>query len=289
LIYKDLRHFKRAEPLQTVQDEIDCAVDEVVERLEVCDQPYAMCRNPVNDLVYVAGRYALNVLTSEGDTVVGTIPVYAYDISAVPFPNKLYASGVPGIFVIDGSSSTIVDTIPAVGARLLCDTARRKVYSTNYSPGVVFVVDARTDTLVETISLGQYPDPICWNPTNSRVYIADEMDDVVYVIRDTTTGVAEPAVAVVNQAPLIRAGPNPFTRTVTIECGVRLAPGAGICIFSQDGRQVRKLAPGLTLPGSPTTSTWDGKDELGRCVPRGVYLAVVEGQAGVRAKLVKLE
>jgi YVTN family beta-propeller protein len=267
---------------------IDCAVDEVVERLKVGDRPYGMCWNPANNLVYVGARYAAYVLSPTGDSVVAQIPACVFSLCAVPLPNRVYVSDIPGILVIDGSSNTVVDTIPAIGGRLLCDSARHKAYVTNQSPGVAFVVDARTDSLVKTIWLGQYPDPMCWNRTNSRVYIADEMDDVVYVIRDTTTGIAEPEVAVVNRPPLIRASPNPFARTVSIECGARLAPGAGICIFSQDGRQVKKLVPGLTLPGSPTTSTWDGKDELGRCVPRGVYLAVVEGQCGVRVKLVKL-
>ena len=111
----------------------------------------------------------------------------------------------------------------------------------------------------------------------------------VFFNRFVGSGVAEPAVGECHQPPLVIASPNPFTGTVTIECGAQFAPGAGICIFSQDGRQVRRLASGLTLPGSSTTSTWDGKDELGRCVPGGVYLAVAEGQAGVRAKLVKLD
>jgi DNA-binding beta-propeller fold protein YncE len=265
---------------------IDCAVDEVVERLKVGDQPYAMCWNPVNDLVYLTSRHAAFALTAEGDSVVAEIPGWAVGVGAAPFPNKVYVAGLGGIRVIDCYTHTVVESLSVSAGCLVCDIVKAKVYATgNPAP----VIDARADTLITAIPMGRSSDAICWNRTNSRVYIADAMDDAVYVIRDTTTGVAEPAVAVVNRATLIRASPSPFTRTVTIECGVRLAPGAGICVFSQDGRQVKKLVPGLTLPGFPTTSSWDGKDEYGRCVPRGVYLAVLEGQAGVRAKLVKLD
>jgi YVTN family beta-propeller protein len=265
---------------------VDCATDEIVARRPVGRLPYAICWNPVNDLVYVATRYAIYALSPTGDSVVVQVPGYAIDVCAVPFSNKLYATRGPGLSVIDCYTHTVVDSLAMSAGIWICDTVRAKAYATgNPAP----VVDARADTLVTTIPMGRSSDALCWNRTNSRVYIADAMDDAVYVIRDTATGVAEPAVAAINLSPLIVASPNPFTRAVAIECGAQLAPGAGVCIFSQDGRQVRRLALGLTLPGSPRTSTWDGKDELGRRVARGVYLAVVEGQAGVRAKLVKLD
>ena len=267
---------------------IDCTADQVTERLAVGRHPYPMCWNPMNGFVYVDSDGGIRVLTANGDSVVDVIAADALCMCFVPYPDKLYAIA-NRTEVIDCATQVVTDSLAYEGNAVVCDTIRGKVYSAATYPGQCYVFDAKTDTLLTAISLGTSPQAICWNRTNSRVYIADAMDGAVYVIRDTTTGVAEPVIAAVNLSSSMVASPNPFTRTVTIKCGVRLAPGAGIGIFSQDGRQVRRLVPGPTLPVSPATSAWDGRDELGRCVPRGVYLAVVEGQAGVRAKLVKLD
>jgi YVTN family beta-propeller protein len=266
---------------------IDCVTDEIAERGPTGSGPYAMCWNPANNLVYIGTGCGIVVLSADGHAVLDTVPAYAGDMCFAPCPNKIYSVTSGWTYVINCDSQTLSKSLPYGSYCVVCDTRQGKVYGAARYGTHVF--DARADTWFTTISTGQSPERICWNSMNSRIYIADAMDDVVYVIRDTTTGVAEPAVAVVNRSPLIRASPSPFARTVTIECGARLAPGARICIFSQDGRQVKKLVPGLTPPGSPTTSTWDGKDELGRCVPRGVYLAVAEDQCGVRVKLVKLD
>jgi hypothetical protein len=167
---------------------------------------------------------------------------------------------------------------------------RFRIYASHYD-GRTWSAEERLDG--DSAYYDHYPD-VCldthgnpWSVWAGTTY-GVEVDNV-YFNRYVGSGVAESAVVECHQSPLVTASPNPFTATVAIECRVRPAPGAGICIFSQDGRQVRRLAPGLALPGSRTTSVWDGKDEYGRCVPRGVYLAVVERQAGVRAKLVKLD
>jgi len=164
-----------------------------------------------------------------------------------------------------------------------------RVYAAHFD-GLLWSSEQRLDD--DSASRRENCPSVCLDSTGCPwVFWNDESNGGdVYFNRYLGSGVAEPAAATLNSSPCVIASPNPSTGTVTIECGVPLAPGAGICIFSQDGRQVRRLAPGLTQPGgSPTTSTWDGTDELGRSVPGGVYLAVVEGQAGVRAKLVKLD
>jgi hypothetical protein len=147
-----------------------------------------MCWNPVNRLVYAAQRYAIYALTPLGDSVVAQVDGYAGDVCAVPFPNKLYAVGGPGLWVIDCSTHTVVDSVAVLTGIMVCDTVKAKVYATG-EPAPVF--DARADTLVATIPMGRSPERICWNSTNSRVYITDHMDDVVYVVRDTSVGVRE--------------------------------------------------------------------------------------------------
>jgi len=178
---------------------IDCSMDVIDERRPVGRQPYAMCRNPVNNFIYLATQRAVYVLSSAGDTVVTQIPGYANDLCAVPFPNKVYALASPGLRVIDCYTHTVIDSVTIAGGVFICDTLRAKVYSA-CEPAPV--IDARADTVLDTLPMGRSPECICWNSTNSRVYINDNMDDVVYVIRDTSTGISEPARSTLARRPL---------------------------------------------------------------------------------------
>jgi hypothetical protein len=91
--------------------------------------------------------------------------------------------------------------------------------------------------------------------------------------------------------------PNPFgrgTRSDKSTIWFDLARSAKVRITVYDIRQrmVRRLIPGLladeTLPagayGRDGTVTWDGKDDAGRFVPPGLYIAVFEGD-GTRASI----
>jgi len=268
---------------------LDCTTDDIAERLPVGDQPCAMCWNPVNNLLYVDANGGIRVLTATGDSVVAIVAADACDMCFAPYPNKIYAVTSGRTYVIDCDSQAVSESLPYGGFAAVSDTMHGRVYGSIYYTNSLYVFDARTDTLIRAIPLGQYPDRMCWNRANSRVYITDAMDDAVYVVRDTTTGITEPAITLPGQSTLIVASPNPFARAVDIQCGTRLAPGAGVRVFSQAGRFVRRLVSDLTPPGHLATFAWDGKDQLGRRAPKGVYLAVVDGQAGVRAKLVKLD
>jgi YVTN family beta-propeller protein len=74
---------------------------------------------------------------------------------------------------------------------LATDLSNGRVYCTNVNARKVDVIDARADTVIKTIPLGRSPGTICWNRTSSRVYITDFMDNVVYIVRDTSTALSE--------------------------------------------------------------------------------------------------
>ncbi len=173
---------------------IDCVTDEIVVRMPLSTAGYPLgdwCWNPVSNLVYLPSRYVIYVLTPEGDSVVAEVPVYASQLCAAPFPNKLYALGDGWVHVIDGATHVVSESLRVGGFELLCDTVKGKAYCVDLHQEKVHILDACADTLIDSIPLGRYPLGLCWNRTNSRVYIADCMDDVVYVIRDTTSGIAE--------------------------------------------------------------------------------------------------
>lgn len=211
---------------------VDCMTDTITERRPIGDQPSVTCWNPVNNLVYVAARYATYVLSPTGDSVVAQISGYAFAVCAVPFPNKLYSASGPGLRVIDCYTHTIVDSMVLSAGIFVCDTVKAKVYATgNPAP----VIDARADSLLTTIPMGRSSDAICWNSTNSRVYIADAMDDAVYVIRDTSVGIGE--------SGLSPARPRRATASI-ISGTLNWAGDKPASLMDLTGRVVAVLRPG---------------------------------------------
>jgi YVTN family beta-propeller protein len=242
---------------------IDCLTDEIAVRMQGGGTTW--CYNPVNERVYLGARHSVNVLTPYGDSVIAVVPGDALSVSAAPFPNKVYSTGGGVVRVIDGSSNQILDSLVVGGGWtvLVTDLVKERVYCSNTNAHKVDIIDARADTLIKTIPLGRSPEVLCWNRTNSRVYITDFMDNVVYVIRDTTTGISE-----ADPIALKRARLSSFVRRV-LSWSDR-APGT---LIDMTGRRV------LTLKL--------GTNDLTRLAP-GVYVTVGSGSGEVR-RVVKVE
>jgi YVTN family beta-propeller protein len=249
---------------------IDCATDQIVTQTPLLTTGGlgVWCHNPVNDFAYLATYHVVCALTPAGDSVLARIPgggASDYDLCAVPLPNKVYGAGNGVIRIIDGSSNLVIDSLLVGGGwmKLVYDSEHRKVYCSNLSAHKLDIIDARADTIIKTIPLGRYPADICWNRTDSRVYISDGMDNVVYVIRDTTTGIAEASPAASRR-----------TRRPTVIRNVLLwperAPGTLVDML---GRRVLVLRP--------------GSNDLTRLAP-GVYAMIVPGTREVR-RVVKAE
>lgn len=82
--------------------------------------------------------------------------------------------------------------------------------------------------------------------------------------------------------------PNPFNP----RCDIRFTVPAGevsLEIFDPAGRRLRGLLHGEDLGAGDHTRTWDGRDEGGRKLPSGVYLArVMAGKESASARLLLL-
>jgi YVTN family beta-propeller protein len=279
---------------------IDLQTNQVIRTIPVGNVPGSGCYSAT------AGKYCCGTvgeiwaIDGAGDTVVARIPLRAATAAVLAMTSVeshalVMACGYTGhgdsVFVIDALRDSVVRALPTDRGPdvLLWSRATDLVYCSRGSCDSVSVIRGDGTRVVEAIPVGHDPFVLAVAPELGRVYLGHLGSEYVYVIRDTVSGVSEPDLAAIGQSPLVRVRPNPFTKAASIECCARLAPGAGMCIFSQDGRQVRRLAPDLTLPGASATFTWDGEDELGRRAPKGVYLAVVQGQAGTRAKFVKVD
>jgi len=80
---------------------------------------------------------------------------------------------------------------------------------------------------------------------------------------------------------LYRAFPNPFATTTQFAYEVEAEAGADveITVYNVAGREVRKLVSGFQ-PGGRQFTAWDGRDDAGVMMTRGVYFVrtVIAGQ-----------
>jgi hypothetical protein len=83
--------------------------------------------------------------------------------------------------------------------------------------------------------------------------------------------------------------PNPFSGTAVVQFGLPLGREVDLAVYSASGRRVRELTTGLRHAGLHTV-VWDGTDDAGRAVGRGVYcLRLVADDRVASRKLVKME
>ncbi|MBK8164493.1 MAG: hypothetical protein IPK64_00865 [bacterium] len=103
---------------------------------------------------------------------------------------------------------------------------------------------------------------------------------------DQAAGVA----AVTPRRLVLSASPNPFNPRTTIAFTLDAATEVAIDVHDVRGRHVRALLAPTRLGAGPHAQAWDGRDDAGRPVPGGVYLASVRhGAARERVKLTLLK
>jgi hypothetical protein len=85
----------------------------------------------------------------------------------------------------------------------------------------------------------------------------------------------------------LRAGPNPFTHTTSLTLGLPERGAVSVRIYDVLGRRVRVLADG-TMEAGWHALAWDGRTELGRRMPSGLYVCRARTPAGaVTLRLVR--
>lgn len=76
-------------------------------------------------------------------------------------------------------------------------------------------------------------------------------------------------------AHISRAWPNPFNPRVNFSFELPRETHAHLAVYDLRGHKVTTLVDGSLAEGTHTTS-WDGRDQSGRSMPAGVYLAIME-------------
>ncbi len=239
---------------------IDCQTNQVRARW-LMDPFDEWCYSPATGRVYTGNSSNVWVFSPRGDSLLATISQGARSLCTVPLPDKVYMARAR-VYVLNGSSSTIVDTIPfgGGGVAMVCDPSKRQglrlwaayVFSTpgliHCSRGFRCLLPARPGSAGE--------------PLDGRVYVTDYMGDSVYVLRDTAPVSPKPA-------------GWPPSAGMPCRCAGPLSwPGPGVGqVLDVAGRWVADVRPGV--------------NDIGR-LPTGVY-TVVSARVGATVKFVKLD
>jgi hypothetical protein len=85
----------------------------------------------------------------------------------------------------------------------------------------------------------------------------------------------------------LACAPNPFNPRTTFRCDLPRSGRARLVVYDVAGRRVRGLLDG-DLPAGPREVAWDGRDDAGRAVAAGSYLARLEGDGTVAVTRVVL-
>jgi len=110
------------------------------------------------------------------------------------------------------------------------------------------------------------------SPTSNGLYFYD-------VLLDPT------AAPVPRALPAVASAPNPFNPRTELRFQVPAAGPVRLHIHAPDGRLVRTLVA-ADLPAGEHRAVWQGRDDAGRAVPSGTYLARLQTASGeVASKL----
>jgi YVTN family beta-propeller protein len=127
----------------------------------------------------------------EDSTTLGNDPrgvAYNGDYNLIYVAN--YADGTVSV-VSGGAGYGMITTITGVaGAHgVAYDSQHKRVYVTQHNSAQLAVIDARTNTVLQTVPVGNQPHGVAYNPTSHKIYVANYADDTVTIIDANTTSV----------------------------------------------------------------------------------------------------
>ncbi|MBM3331192.1 YncE family protein [candidate division WOR-3 bacterium] len=205
----------------------------------------AICYNPQANKVYCGDYYGCNVMVIDGTTddviAIDSAGVFSASLCYSPRRNKVYVgSAHNGVTVVDGGSNQVVARIEGFTARRLCyDSLNDKVYCASNAYDVA-VIDAAGDSLLRYIPDNDGPWDVCYNPVQNRVYVSNEGNSTISVLRDSGGGIEE---TMDDERGTMNAAP-------TVIRGVLFLPGAAshkpqaTSLMDATGRKVLDLKPG---------------------------------------------
>jgi len=212
---------------------IDGNTNDVIAWIEVGARPWGVAVNPTTNRIYVANTDTYNVSVIDGATnaVVATVPLPDLSPTAVavnPTTNRIFVTRFGSVAIIDGATNTQAADQPylAVGetspTAVAVNPASNHVYVALSNVDDVVVRDGATNANIASLSVGDGPIGIAFNPTTSRAYVTNFQGNTVSVIEDLPEALPEPP-----PEPEPEPEPGPPPGPIGVAEGVPLE--GGIC------------------------------------------------------------
>jgi YVTN family beta-propeller protein len=175
---------------------IDATRNSVVATVPVGAIPLGVVVNPAGTRVYVANSDAsrVSVIDTGTNSVIAGVPVGAvpYAIAVNPAGTRIYVTHVPDtepvngtVTVIDAASNAIVAVVPlglnVAATGVTTNAAGTRVYAAGVLGGV-FVIDAGSNRLIDTLGVEGVLGGIAINGAGTRIYVANIIGDTVAVV-----------------------------------------------------------------------------------------------------------
>ena len=314
---------------------IDCRTDSVIAHVPVGAGPLKMHLNTRRRKLYVQNSddNSVSVLDLLGGGVRATLPAGRLMESGFysPEQDKYYCDGTDRVSVVDGVRDSVLRYIPLpwrdnVYAMAGCAVPGLVLFAI-FDTNAVWAVDARTDSVVQRVSVGRMPRVMYWSPATNLVYVGNGYTDDVSVL--TGDGARLIATLAIGDAPFafaystfhhrlyvghlnssmvyviqdsavgVREGVGNLTRHDT---GLTVRPSvfsrgvaiesddvgvASLVVYSLNGSLIRALQP-QRISKRRYRALWDGRDQRGQETAAGAYVIVTEGGGQTRTRVVKL-
>ena len=158
---------------------IDCGPDTLLKFIIVDTLPSTLDINLTTDRVYVSCDSSVVVIDCITLNVLTTIPLEGHptDLTLDESNNKVYVAMEDNNgLVIDGTTNTVIDTIPFSTTFIRCEPSNNEIYLTLANKSVMKIVSIPDYSLLETIILNYRLDDL----------VLDDLRDLLFVA--TTTG-----------------------------------------------------------------------------------------------------
>lgn len=188
-----------------------------------------------------------------------------FKLPGAPVGNVSMVTGQPGSLLDGLFFSYLYENNPDRSVDILEPDQGSLLFESQDSSGRVILYSGPTDNyraINSSIIFGGLRDSI-----NTKLDLMSMYMD--YLLSSTGTREYE-----TSTAPLFYITPNPFSRHTSFVFTLTQAEPVDITVYNAAGQKVNQLVQGMFLPGTHTIS-WDGRDEKGRLLGSGTYVARV--------------
>ena len=237
--------------------------------------------------------WAFSVAAAENERLLMPDPgnIEFYDLAAAPDlvwacdfldPNHLSRISPEGARTL----LQLLNPVPGM-VSIVYDEGARRIYVAGQAQGSVCMVDPASG-MVTTVATGFDSLDICSleiDAAGRHLYVTDVAYGRVYEIcLPAATAVREE----IHPNAWLEAAPNPLISGTRLRFELAHDSRARMVVHDLLGRRVRQVMEGPLGAGLHALA-WDGRDDTGRRVPPGIYLAVLEAEGARRiARLVVL-